>query len=208
MDLDALKPVLNKVDSILIPKVEKAEDCDYVTSFLDSNGNKSTRIIACVESARGLLSLPSICSDSKRLDAIVFGSEDYAADVGMTRSANLEELAYARSAVVTACAAYGIQAIDLVCIDYKNNEQLIKECVSGYNFGFDGKQAIHPAQIPFIYEHFRPPQKTLDFAKRIVDEYRHHLDKGIGAFVIDDKMIDMPMIKWAEKILRKANVTM
>jgi len=208
LDLDSLKPVLSKVDSILIPKVEKAEDCDYVTSFLESNGNKSTRIIACVETARGLLSLQNICTHARRLDAIVFGSEDYSADVGMTRSSGLEEMNFARSAVVTSCAAYGIQAIDLVCIDYKNDEQLIKECQSGYNMGFDGKQAIHPAQIPIIYEHFRPPQKTLEFAKRIVDEYRHHLERGVGAFVIDDKMIDMPMIKWAEKVLRKANVTM
>jgi citrate lyase subunit beta-like protein len=206
MDLAALKPVLDKVDSILIPKVEKAADCEYVTSFLESQGNKSTRIFACVETARGILSLEDICSKSNRLDAIIFGSEDYSADVGITRTSGLEELLFARSAVITSCAAYGIQAIDLVCIDYKNTEQLIKECQSGYNLGFDGKQAIHPGQIQLIYEHFRPPQQTLNFAKKIVDEYSNHLDKGVGTFVIDDKVIDMPMIKWAEKVLRKASL--
>lgn len=206
MDLAALKPVLNKVDSILIPKVEKAADCDYVTSFLESQGNKTTRIFACVETARGILSLEEICSRSNRLDAIVFGSEDYSADVGITRTAGLEELLFARSAVVTSCAAYGVQSIDLVCIDFKNNDQLIKECQSGYSLGFDGKQAIHPAQIQTIYQHFCPPQKTLEFAKKIVDEYQAHLERGIGAFVIDEKVIDMPMIKWAEKVLRKANL--
>lgn len=206
MDLAALKPVLSRVDSILIPKVESAADCDYVADFLEANGNKQTRLIACVETARGILSLKDICRKSSRLDAIVFGSEDYCADVGASRTAFLEELLYARSAVVTACAAYGLQSIDLVCIDYKNNEQLIKECQSGFALGFDGKQAIHPAQIPIIYDNFKPPEKTLNFAKRIIDEYRVHLEKGVGAFVIDEKVIDMPMIKWAEKVLSKANL--
>ena len=206
MDLAALKPVLNKVDSILIPKVESAADCDYVTSFLESQGNKSTRIFACVETARGIVSLEDICRKSNRLDAIVFGSEDYSADVGITRTPGLEELLFARSAVVTSCAAYGIQSIDLVCIDFKNNDQLIKECQSGSNLGFDGKQAIHPNQIPLIYQHFRPPQHTIDLAQRIMNEYKSHLDKGVGAFAIDGKVIDMPMIKWAEKVLFKANL--
>lgn len=197
---------MDKVDSILIPKVESVADVEYVTSFLESQGNKTTRLLACVESARGIMSLGDICGKASRLDAIVFGSEDYAADVGITRTAGLEELLYARSAVVNACAAYGIQSIDLVCIDFKNNEQLIKECQSGYNLGFDGKQAIHPGQIPLIYEHFRPPEQVLSFARRIVDEYQQHLQRGVGAFVVDEKVIDLPMIKWAEKVLRKANL--
>lgn len=206
MDLAALKPVLDKVDSILIPKVESAADCDYVEQFLEANGDKKVRIFACVETARGILSLKDICRKSSRLEVIVFGSEDYCADVGASRTPGLEELLYARSAVVTACAAYGLQSIDLVCIDYKNEAQLIKECQSGYALGFDGKQAIHPAQIPIIYDNFRPPEKTLTFAKRIVDEYKTQMDRGVGAFVIDDKVIDMPMIKWAEQVLSKANL--
>lgn len=198
--------MVDKVDSILIPKVESVADIEYVVSFLESQGNKTTRLLACVETARGIMSLSDICEKSSRLDAIIFGSEDYSADVGITRTAGLEELLFARSAVVTACAAYGIQAIDLVCIDYKNTEQLIKECQSGYNLGFDGKQAIHPGQIQVIYDHFRPPEQVLSFAKRILDGYKHHLDHGVGAFVIDDKVIDLPMIKWAEKIAFKANL--
>jgi citrate lyase subunit beta-like protein len=76
------------------------------------------------------------------VDAIVFASEDYCADTGAIRTPSLVELLYARSAVVTTAKAYGLQAIDLVCMDFKNADILAVECLSGRQLGFTGKVVI------------------------------------------------------------------
>jgi citrate lyase subunit beta-like protein len=82
----------------------------------------------------------------------------------------------------------------MVCIKYKDENQLIAECQQGYNLGFDGKQAIHPAQVDVIYKHFTPPVAQIELAKKIVLASRQNLNDGVGAWEIDGKMIDMPMV--------------
>lgn len=76
--------------------------------------------------------------------SIQFASEDFCADLGATRTSGAEELLYARSAVVTHAVSYGLQAIDMVCIQFKDNEQLVRECTQGFNLGFTGKQVRPP----------------------------------------------------------------
>eukprot|EP01130_Rhizamoeba_saxonica_P007744 TRINITY_DN3144_c0_g1_i1.p1 TRINITY_DN3144_c0_g1~~TRINITY_DN3144_c0_g1_i1.p1 ORF type:complete len:122 (-),score=30.65 TRINITY_DN3144_c0_g1_i1:9-374(-) len=112
---------------------------------------------------------------------------------------------YPRSKIVTYSSAYNIDAIDMVCIEYKNEEKLIEECINGLEMGFTGKQAIHPNQISPIYKHFCPSEETIDFAIAIVQGFEKHQTEGKGAFELNGKMIDMPMLLWAKRILRKAN---
>jgi citrate lyase subunit beta-like protein len=208
LDLEALSAVLPSVDSIVLPKVEAPEHIQIIDKFLTERGDPSGRIkiMACIESAIALVNLTSICQTSKRVDALVFGSEDYSADVGITRTKNGDELFFARSAVVTYAKAFRLTAIDMVCIHYKDEEQLRRECQQGYNLGFDGKQAIHPNQIPIIYQMFKPPDELIQLAKKIIEENDKFQREGKGAFEIDGKMIDMPMVKWAFGILQKADV--
>ncbi|KAG1460653.1 hypothetical protein G6F56_005901 [Rhizopus delemar] len=71
-------------------------------------------------------------------------------------------------------------------------------------FGFTGKQAIHPDQIETIQTLFLPDPKVLERAFRIVEAHEHYSQKGIGAFNLDGKMIDMPVVKWAEKVVARA----
>lgn len=75
-----------------------------------------------------------------------FGGEDFCADTSITRSSDATELLYARSKIVTYAKCFNMQAIDFVCIDFKNLDQLRNECLQGHSLGFDGKQAIHPSQ--------------------------------------------------------------
>jgi citrate lyase subunit beta-like protein len=85
------------------------------------------------------MDIKAISRASKRIDALIFASEDFCADTGISRNESLLELLYARSAVVTAAKAMGLQAIDLVCIDYKNTERLLLEVKNGKQMGFTGK---------------------------------------------------------------------
>jgi len=208
-DLKAIQKVLGNIDAILLPKVEDAAQINAIAKFLDKAGEMEhyhTKILGGIESAHAILNLKEICSASSRLDALVFGSEDYGADVGTTRTSDGDELLLARSQIVTYAAAYNLAPIDMVCVQYKDLVQLKKECIQGYNMGFVGKQAIHPDQIKPIYDHFRPPDNAIEFAKRILKENEKNQHKGKGAWEIDGKMIDMPMVRWAQNTLQKANI--
>lgn len=117
------------------------------------------------------------------------------------------ELLYARSAVVNAAKSFGLQAIDLVCIDYKNLNQLEKECLNGKSFGFTGKQAIHPDQVELINSIFTPSKEEISWALEVVKGYQEHCTKGVGAFNYEGKVIDLPVVKIARKILIQAGMT-
>ena len=86
-------------------------------------------------------------------------AEDYCADTGLVRTPSRLEMLFARQTVVTAAIAYGLQAIDLVCVDFQDEKTLREECDEGRTFGFTGKQAIHPKQIDIIQALFMPAEK-------------------------------------------------
>ena len=124
----------------------------------------------------------------------------------MTRTDTRKELLYTRQTVVTYAKAYDLDAIDLVCIQFRDENVLLDECLEGSQMGFTGKQAIHPNQIQAITKAFAPPQAQVDFAKKILDQYEIHSSEGKGAYEVDGKMIDMPMVKWARNIVARAIV--
>lgn len=86
-------------------------------------------------------------------------SEDYCAATGVQRTRDRRSLLYPRAQLATTAKAYGVQAIDMVCIDYKDTRYLLDECEDGAQLGFDGKQAIHPAQLPYLQRAFSPSDK-------------------------------------------------
>ncbi len=133
-----------------------------------------------VETAKGILNLKEIAEADKRLEAIIFGGEDFAASVGAVRTKSAIELLYARQAVVTACAANDLQAIDIVFIDFKDNEGLRLEAEQGAGFGFSGKQIIHPNQVIPVQEAFTPSDEAIAYAKRIVESFEVQSKRGQG----------------------------
>jgi citrate lyase beta subunit len=197
-------------DSIVVPKVESAEHVKWVTerieSFELSNKLKigGVRLLVGVETARGILNLKEIAESDKRLEAIIFGAEDYAASIGAKRTKEGTEVLYARQAVVTACAANDLQAIDMVFIDFRDNEGLRVEAEQGAGFGFSGKQIIHPNQVTAVQEAYTPSSDAIEYAIRIVESFETSQREGKGAYALDGKMIDMPLLKNAQKVLDRA----
>ena len=197
-------------DSIVVPKIETAEQVKWVSDHIEthelaSHKNIGTvRLLVGVETAKGILNLKEIAEADKRLEAIIFGGEDYAASVGAVRTKAATELLYARQATVTACAATDLQAIDVVFIDFKDPEGLRVEAEQGSGFGFSGKQIIHPNQVAVVQEAFTPSDSAIDYAKRIVESFESSQKEGKGAYALDGKMIDMPLLKNAQKVLDRA----
>ena len=197
-------------DAIVVPKIESAEQVKWVSDHIETHelsSNKSigtVRLLVGVETAKGILNLKEIASADKRLEAIIFGGEDYAASVGAVRTKEAIELLYARQATVTACAANDLQAIDIVFIDFKDPEGLRVEAEQGAGFGFSGKQIIHPNQVSVVQEAFTPSDDAIEYARRIVESFESSQKEGKGAYALDGKMIDMPLLKNAQKVLERA----
>ena len=199
-------------DSIVVPKIETPEQVAWVSEHIEtyelsSNINVgSIRLLIGVETAKGILNLKEIAEADKRLEAIIFGAEDYAASVGATRTKEAIEVLYARSAVVAACAANDLQAIDMVYIDFRDIEGLRVEAQQGAGLGFSGKQVIHPNQVVPVQEAFTPSDEAIAYAQRVVETFTASQKEGKGAYALDGKMIDMPLLKNAQKVLDRAKV--
>jgi citrate lyase subunit beta-like protein len=226
--LDDLAEVLKGeyLDAIMVPKCESAADLHFVTDVIrhlrpdrhpsgsakteGENKREPVRIIALIESAKAIQNLSSICAASPYLSGLVFAAEDFAKDMSITRTPSLTEFLYARSAIATAARAAELPStIDLVCTSYKGPEglrALEEECLDGKGMGFNGKQCIHPSQVAVCHKAFSPGEKEVDWAARIVIADEKASKAGRGAWTMDGKMIDVPVVKKAYKILERAEV--
>ncbi len=211
MEADDLAAGLEtRPDGIVIPKVEDGDAVcwasDRIAAAEQANGwpQGAIVLIVMVETALGIVNLKEIARSDARLEALIFGAEDLAGDIGAIRTPAAWEVFYARSAVVTHAAAYGLQAIDMVYVDYGDTEGLIAEAAQASQMGYAGKQVIHPNQIGPVQEAFTPDDATIRHALRIMDAMREHQEAGQGAFSLDGTMIDMPLVKAAERVLARA----
>lgn len=168
------------------------------------------RLLALIESAKALSNLGAICTASPYLSGLVFAAEDFALDLSITRTPSLAEFLYARSAIVTAARAHDLpSAIDLVCTAFRGEagrRALEDECAGGKRLGFNGKQLIHPDQLGVCQAAYSPGEAEVEWAVRVVvaDEKADRL--GRGAWTLDGKMIDVPVVGKARAVVRKAEL--
>jgi citrate lyase beta subunit len=206
-DIHAVLP--HHPDGIVIPKIEELNQIQWASEMIEaaelSNGwpVNSIRMLVGIETAKGILNLKEIASHP-RLDALIFGGEDYAASVGATRTRAADELIYARLATLNAAAAFGIQAIDIVTVEFRDPAIVREEALLGARLGFSGKQIIHPNQVEPVQSAFTPSDESIAYAKRVVETFNANQAKGAGAYDLDGKMIDMPLVKNAQKVLDRA----
>ena len=207
-DLQAVLPA--HPDGIVIPKVTHADQIKWVSAqiapYEERNGwnHGSIGLIAMIESARGIMNLADIAGADSRLQALVFGAEDFAADLGALRTRQGTEVLYARSAIAVAAAAFELQAIDLLFLDFHDVEGLVQEASRGAQLGYSGMQVIHPDQIAPVQTAFTPDGAAIDQATRIVLANAEQQSLGSGAFALDGKMVDRPIVKAAERVLARA----
>lgn len=207
-DLATVLPA--RPDGIVIPKIESAEQIRWASQTIASHEAQNgwpiggICLLVVVETARGIVNLGEIAASDPRLQAIIFGAEDFAGDIGATRTAEGWEVFYARSAVVTHAAAWGLQAIDMVYIDFNDLEGLRREALQGAGMAFAGKQVIHPNQVGPVQEAFTPSEEAIAYARRVIQAFEENQQAGKGAFALDGKMIDAPILKSAERVMALA----
>jgi len=207
-DLLAVLPAMP--DGLVLPKVGDAEYIRWVSYQLTEAERSAGRpegsmiLLALIETARGVVNLKEICQASPRLQGLIFGAEDLAGDIGAVRTRAGWEVFYARSAVVTHAAAYGLQALDMVFMDLHDIDGLREESEEGARMAYTGKQIIHPRQVEPVQAAYTPSAEAIAHARRVVEAAAQNQQAGAGAFVLDGKMVDMPVVRAAERILDRA----
>jgi citrate lyase subunit beta/citryl-CoA lyase len=199
-DLDWIIP--HYVNLILLPKCENADQVKAVDERIKRlrkkhHLNNPVWIMPIVESAMGVLNALQIATASDNIVALAIGLEDYTADIGTRRTEEGTESFFARSMVVNAARAAGIQPIDSVFSDVADMEGLRKNVLRSKALGFDGMGCIHPRQINVIHEAFAPSPDEIEKAKKIVIAFHKAQELGLGVVAIGSKMIDAPVVKRA-----------
>ncbi|WP_435125073.1 HpcH/HpaI aldolase/citrate lyase family protein [Halobaculum sp. D14] len=189
-------------DAVALPKAESAAAVRQLRDQLRER-DCVVPVLALVETARGVLNAEEIAA-AEPTDALVFGAEDYAADVGATRSDDGTEVLYARESVVAAAAAAGVDAVDTVYTDFADTDGLASETRFAAGLGYDGKLAIHPAQVPVINDAFTPDDDDVEWARAVLDAREAADAAERGVFEVDGEMIDAPLLARAERIRERA----
>jgi citrate lyase subunit beta/citryl-CoA lyase len=206
-DLKFIVP--HNVHVILIPKCESAEQVKEVKKEVDAlkkehNIKSEIYFMPIIESAKGVIKSFEIASASKNNCALAIGLEDYTADIGTQRTEEGKESFFARSMVVNAARAAGIQPIDTVYSDVSNMEGLRQSVIEAKSLGFEGKGCIHPRQVKVVHEAFAPTNEEIEKAKKIVLAFEEAEKKGLGVVSVGSKMIDPPVVKRAHKTINLA----
>ena len=201
----------------MIPKVNSSSDLRWAADFVnhkrtytgpEDSAPRTIKILALIESAKAISNLREICQTTPQLDGLIFAAEDFALDLSLTRTPSLTEFLYARSAIATACRAHDLPStIDLVCTSYKGEEgrkTMEEECLGGKGLGFNGKQCVHPDQVAIAQKAFAPSGDEVTWAARVVIADAKANEQGRGAWTLDGKMIDAPVVGKAKSVVNRA----
>ncbi len=206
-DLEYIIP--HNIHVILIPKCESSNHVNQIDKRIKEILNKknikeSVFLMPIIESGLGVIKAYEIASSSENIVALAIGLEDYTADIGAERTQEGKESFFARSQVVNAARAAGVQPIDTVYSDVTDMDGLRRSVNEAKSLGFEGKGCIHPRQIKVIHDAFAPTEREIEKAKRIVSAFERAEKEGLGVVSLGSKMIDPPVVKRALRTVKLA----
>jgi len=206
-DLRCILP--HNVNLILIPKCETAEQLQLINAEI-LRIKKAIKIknpvflMPIVESAAGVENAYKIAAASESIVAIAIGLEDFTNDLGVQRTNEGKESFYARTRLVVAAKAAGIQPIDSVFSDVADMEGLKQNVMNSKALGFEGMGCIHPRQVAVINNGFAPDEAEIEKSKKIVLAFDEARKMGLGVVALGSKMIDPPVVARAQKCIELA----
>jgi len=216
--VDVVEEAADRLDLIMIPKVGSPRDVAFVDVLLTQieSGRRSGTPVgleAQIETAHGFVNAREIASASPRLEALVFGPGDYAASMGMPSTAigerDASDEAYpgdrwhaVMHTVVAVARANGLRCMDGPYAGYQDPAGLTRACQTARALGFDGKQCIHPSQVPVVNAAFMPSDEALARASALVAAYEAAVSAGAGVAVHEGRMIDAASLRMARSVIR------
>lgn len=212
--LDDLDIVVQRgLDGICLTKVDNPSDIaqvDAILSFLEHKrdlARGAIRVLAAVESARGLINAPAIASCNARVSGVMFGAEDYALDLGLgaRREKEAAELIYARSIIVGAAAAAGVWSVDGVYPNLDDPAALIEDTQQARRLGFTAKSTFNPRQIETINNIFSPQPDEIDYARKVAKAFDEAKARGDASVAVGGQLVDKPILLRALTLLEVAD---
>lgn len=207
-DLDTILPL--KPSLIMPPKSSFAQDVLTVDAYMSELEDKlgfernTVRLIPLIETALGVENAFQIASCTKRVAAIFLGGEDLTADLQCKRTKESQEIEYARSRMVCAARAAGVDVYDTPFTDVNDDEGIRIDAEKAKSLGFTGKSSISPRHVPVINEVFSPSQRDIDYAYEVMEAIRRGKEEGRGAVALRGKMIDAPVVNRAKRVIETA----
>ncbi len=218
-DLEAVIGPL--IVGVSVGKVRSAGDVRRIDSIITGSERRNglqpgiISIYPWIETARAIAHAYEVCSASPRIAAVCFGAEDFSADVGIAKDLggwaastssddpNGPSVAHARGEIIAAAVSARVGALDTPYVAFRDSEGLAREAAVARSMGFDGKCAIHPAQLDIINNAFTPQEEEITNARRIVAAADEAEKQGSGATSLDGKMIDRPTVVRAQNLLAR-----
>ena len=207
-DIDAILPY--KPNLILLPKTGSAADVlaadEYITKIEEKLALEAGTVglMPLIETAMGVENSYAIASASKRVKALFLGAEDLTADLQCKRTKEGREIEYARTRLVMAARAAGVEVYDTPFTDVNDDEGIRKDAAYAKALGFSGKASISPRHVGVINEVFSPTQADIDYAYEVMDAIALAKEQGKGAIALRGKMIDAPIVSRAEQTIAMA----
>jgi citrate lyase subunit beta/citryl-CoA lyase len=211
VDLAALAASERVALTVVLPKVESVGDVAFADRLLAgaeaaAGRRERVRLLALIETAAGLAGAVEIARASERLDGLVLGYADLAASLGRAGDAAPRDWLHAQETVLVAARAAGVQAIDGPHLGIRDDDAFRAAVAHARGLGFDGKWAIHPAQLDALREAFTPSAEEVAGAREVLDALGRAAADGAGAVAVDGRMLDEALALSARRVLARAGV--
>lgn len=207
-DIDAILP--EKPDLILLPKTGGPQDVlvadEYMTQVEQKSGveHQFVGLMPLIETAQGVENAYAIAACSERVRALFLGAEDLTADLQCKRTKEGREIEYARTRLVVAARAAGVDVYDTPFTDVNDDEGIVTDAMIAKALGFTGKASISPRHVEVINQVFSPTQREIDYAYEVMQAIAFAKEQGKGAVALHGKMIDAPIVARAERTIAMA----
>jgi citrate lyase subunit beta/citryl-CoA lyase len=202
-DIAAVAPV--KADAVLVPKVESPAEVEAAIEALDRAGAPADLPLwIMAETPRGILHIDAIAGASPRLAAIVMGTSDLAKEMRVRHTPDRIGFIAALSLCVMAARAHGLDILDGVYLDLKNEAGFRAACEQGRDMGFDGKTLIHPNQLAITNEVFAPNPQDVENARSTIEAWEQARREGKGVAVVNGKLVENLHVEEARRTLAVA----
>ena len=207
-DIDEILPY--KPSLILLPKTGSEQDIltadAYISSVEEKLGLEQgiVGLMPLIETALGVENAFRIASASGRVKALFLGAEDLTADLQCKRTKESREIEYARTRLVVAARAAGVEVYDTPFTDVNDDEGIWVDAKTAKALGFNGKASISPRHVEVINSVFSPTQADVDYAYEVMDAIELAKKQGKGAIALHGKMIDAPIVARAQRTIAMA----
>ena len=207
-DLEAIVP--QRPNIIMLPKTGTARDVEVVDDYLAALEERlgmeagTVRLMPLIETALGIENAYFIASARSRVVALFLGAEDLTADLRCKRTKEGREIDYARSRMVNAARAAGVDVYDTPFTDVNDDEGIVADATYAKSLGFTGKASISPRHITAINTVFSPTKADIAYAYEVMDAIAEAKAQGKGAIALRGKMIDAPIVARAQQTIAAA----